>query len=74
MDKSVDKWTFEKVANQQTVSNAGGSAGPRTPDYLIKIPLPPINLSDLPQKTVQTFADKRVFSDKLKGENEVFYL
>ena len=28
--------TFEKVANQQTVANAGGSAGSRTPDHLIK--------------------------------------
>ena len=28
--------TFEKVENQQTVANAGGSAGSRTPDHLIK--------------------------------------
>ena len=35
-DKNADKWTFEKVANQQTLSNAGGSAGSRTPDHLIK--------------------------------------
>ena len=35
-DKNADKWTFEKVANQQTLGNAGGSAGSRTPDHLIK--------------------------------------
>ena len=35
-DKFADKWSFEKVANQQTVANAGGSAGSRTPDHLIK--------------------------------------
>ena len=35
-DKFADKWTFEKVANQQTLGNAGGSAGARTPDHLIK--------------------------------------
>ena len=34
--KFEDKWTFEKVANQQTLGNAGGSAGARTPDHLIK--------------------------------------
>ena len=34
--KFADKWTFEKVANQQTLGNAGGSAGSRTPDHLIK--------------------------------------
>ena len=28
--------TFKKVANQQTLGNAGGSAGSRTPDHLIK--------------------------------------
>ena len=33
---NVDKRVFEKVANQQTVGNAGGSAGSRTPDHLIK--------------------------------------
>ena len=27
---------FEKVENQQTTANAGGSAGSRTPDHLIK--------------------------------------
>ena len=36
VDKNADKWTFEKVANQQTLGNAGGSAGSRTPDHLIK--------------------------------------
>ena len=35
-DKNAEKWTFEKVANQQTLGNAGGSAGSRTPDHLIK--------------------------------------
>ena len=35
-DKFADKWTYEKVANQQTFGNAGGSAGSRTPDHLIK--------------------------------------
>ena len=34
--KNADKWVFEKVANQQTLGNAGGSAGSRTPDHLIK--------------------------------------
>ena len=29
-------WTFEKVAHKQTLGNAGGSAGSRTPDHLIK--------------------------------------
>ena len=28
--------TFKKVANQQILGNAGGSAGSRTPDHLIK--------------------------------------
>ena len=37
-DKNADKWTFEKMANQQTVGYAGGSAGSRTPDHLIKSP------------------------------------
>ena len=37
-DKFTDKWVFEKVANQQTDANAGGSAGSRTPDHLIKSP------------------------------------
>jgi len=40
--KNADKWTFEKVANQQTLGNAGGSAGSRNPDHLIKSPLPPV--------------------------------
>ena len=34
--KFAYKRTFEKVANQQTIGNAGGSAGSRTPDHLIK--------------------------------------
>ena len=34
--KNAYKWVSEKVANQQTVGNAGGSAGARTPDHLIK--------------------------------------
>ena len=34
--KFADKWTFEKVANQQTVGNAGGSGEARTRDHLIK--------------------------------------
>ena len=35
-DKFADKWVFEKVVNQQTLGIAGGSAGSRTPDHLIK--------------------------------------
>ena len=58
--------TFEKAGNQQTLGNAGGSAGARTPDHLIKSPLPHSNISDLSQKPVRTFADKRVFADKLQ--------
>ena len=27
---------FENITNQQTVANAGGSAGSQTPDHLIK--------------------------------------
>ncbi len=34
--KNACKWTFEKVANQQTLVNAGGAAGSRSPDHLIK--------------------------------------
>ncbi len=34
--KFADKSSFEKVANQQTVANDGGSAVSRTPDHLIK--------------------------------------
>ena len=34
--KFAYKWTFEKVANQQTVGNAGGSGEARTRDHLIK--------------------------------------
>ena len=40
VDKWVDKWVYEKVVNQQTVANAGGSAGSRTPDHLIKSQMP----------------------------------
>ena len=57
-DKFTDKWVFEKVANQQTDANAGGSAGSRTPDHLIKSPLPHSNISDLTPKSMQTNADK----------------
>ena len=35
-DRFADKWVFEKVVNQQTLGIAGGSAGSRTPDHLIK--------------------------------------
>ena len=56
--KFAYKWTFEKVANQQTLGNAGGSAGSRTPDHLIKSPRPPSNISYLTSKPVRTIAYK----------------
>ena len=57
-DKNADKWVFEKVANQQTLGNAGGSAGSRTPNHLIKSPLPHSNISDLTPNPVRTIAYK----------------
>ena len=50
--------TFKKVANQQAVANAGGSAGSGTPDHLIKSPRPPSNISYLTSKPVRTIAYK----------------
>ena len=41
--KFAYKWTFEKVANQQTLGTAGGSAGSRTPDHLIKSKMQRVN-------------------------------
>jgi hypothetical protein len=35
-DKFADKWDFQKAKYPQTIPNAGGSAGARTPDHLIK--------------------------------------
>ena len=63
--KFAYKWNFEKVANQQTHGNAGGSAGARTPDHLIKSPLSSSNISDLTPKSMQTNADKMVRRDML---------
>jgi len=40
------------------VVNAGGSAGARTPDHLIKSQSPQSNISDLAPKPVWTIADK----------------
>ena len=51
--KNADKWVFEKVANQQTLGNAGGSAGSRTPDHLIKSPITSSNISYLATKTLR---------------------
>ncbi len=64
--KSVGKWIFEKAGNQQHELIVGGSGEARTPDHLIKSPLPHSNISDLGQKPVRTFADIRVFADKLQ--------
>ena len=61
-DKNADKWTFEKVANQQTVGNAGGSAGSRTPDHLIKSQML-YQLSYRPNATISvTYGDSVYFN------------
>ena len=61
-DKFADKWTFEKVANQQTLGNAGGSAGSRTPDHLIKSQML-YQLSYRPNATISvTYGDSAYFN------------
>ena len=42
-DKFADKLNFQKVKCPQTLANAGGSAGARTPDYLIKSEITTVN-------------------------------
>ena len=60
--KFADKWTFEKVANQQNVGNAGGSAGSRTPDHLIKSQML-YQLSYRPNATISvTYGDFAYFN------------
>ncbi len=59
------------MANQQNVGNAGGSAGSRTPDHLIKSPLPHSNISDLTPKSMQTNADKAL---ECRQNADKFYL
>jgi len=56
-DKFADKWNFKKVKYPQTLANAGGLAGARTPDHLIKSPMTQSNISDLSPKTVWTSVD-----------------
>jgi len=57
-DKFADKWNFQKVKCPQPLANAGGSAGARTPDHLIKSQSPQSNISDLAPKLVRTIACK----------------
>jgi len=42
-DKFADKWNFQKAKCPQSVANAGGSAGSRTPDHLIKSQITTVN-------------------------------
>jgi len=42
-DKFADKWDFQKAKCPQSLSNAGESAGARTPDHLIKSQMTTVN-------------------------------
>ena len=50
----------------QLVYIAGMAGVAQLVELWIVIPMPPSNISDLTPKPVRTFADKRVFADKLR--------
>ena len=58
VDKSVDKWIFQKMGNPQTLGITSLGQIAQLVEQRTENPCPSSNISDLAPKTVRTIADK----------------